>query len=125
MTRTLAAAFAIAAAASVPASAAQPLPGPFVGVVQTGQTNTHVYGNEPPASSCPLVITTYSVTLRWVPASDTLTLSVGSVSVTSNTGFASFTLTRSFCTTFSISVRGESVRTAAAYVLDVMRGSPA
>ena len=122
--RTIAAAAVVAAVTATPAAAAQGTPGPFPGVVTQGQTRTHAFDNDPADQGCPHVMTTCTVLLAYTPASDVLTLSVGSSSATGSNGQASLSLSASWCTAFDIRVTGTSVRAAAGYVVTVIRGGP-
>lgn len=122
--RTAAAAAAVVAVTATPASATQGTPGPFPGVVTQGQTRTHAFDNDPANQGCPHVMTTYTVMVGYAPATDVLTLSVGTSSVTGSNGQASLSLSASWCTAFDIRVTGTSVRAAAGYVVTVIRGGP-
>ena len=110
MSRCLTAAAAAAAVMATPASAAQGSPGPFPGVVPEGQTRTHAFDNDPANQGCPQVMTTYTVMAGYAPATDVLTLSVGTSSATGSNGQASLSLSASWCTAFDIRVTGTSVR---------------
>jgi len=116
--RTILAGVAAVAAFAAPASAAT---GPFVGTVVQGETDTHTYDNNPSNNPCLQITADYTVSLRGVPASDTLTLTVLDRSVTTTGGGASLTITRGICTRFDVSVTGTSVADTATYVVTVTR----
>jgi hypothetical protein len=124
MTKTMlaAAASGLVVLLAAPASAAQGSSGPFSGVIRQNQTKTHRYDNNPLGMACPQVMTTYTVTLTYTPPTDTLTLSVGSLSATGSNGTASLSFEGSYCTAFDIKVTGTSVGTAAQYTVNVSRG---
>lgn len=98
------------------AFAALGTPGPFVGVVQQGQSVSHAFSNDPPAADCLHVMTYYTVILRYQPASDRLTVSVpGKGSVTGAAGSAYLSFPASMCTSFTVTVTGTSVASLATY----------
>lgn len=110
----------LAAALALPAAAApEGGPGPFVGQVRQGETDTHSFrgGNEP----CIQIAVQYVVSLTYVPASDVLTLSVGNTSVTGSNGAASTTVWGSPCSRFTIGVTGTAVADTATYAVTVAR----
>jgi hypothetical protein len=125
MLKTAVAATGLAVLLASPATAAQGGTGPFSGTVRQGQTKTHRYDNNPLNNPCPLVIVNYTVTLTYAPASDVLTLSVGSLSATGSNGFASLSFERSYCTSFDITVTGTTVQHVASYTVTVSRGGGA
>ena len=96
--------------------------GPFAGTVRQNQTKTHRYDNNPQNNPCIQIVTTYTVTLAYVPTTDTLTLSVGTLSATGSGGHASLSFQRSWCTSFDIKVTGTSVASSASYTVTVTRG---
>ena len=122
MTKTLLAAAGITALLAAPAGAAQGSSGPFSGVIRQNQVKTHHYDNNPLNQACPQVMTTYTVTLTYTPPTDSLTLSVGSLSATGSGGSASLSFEGNYCTEFDIKVSGTSVDTVAHYTVTVTRG---
>ena len=125
MTKTLLAAVGAVAVLAAPATAAQGSSGPFTGVIRQGQTKTHSYDNNPLNMNCPAVMTSYTVTLTYTPTTDTLTLSVGTLSATGSNGTATLSFERSYCTAFDIKVTGTSVASTAHYTVNVSRGGGA
>ena len=125
MTKTLLAAAGIVAVLATSAPAAQGGTGPFSGTVRQNQTKTHHYDNNPQNLPCQQVMTTYTVSLSYTPTSDTLTLSVGSLSSTGSNGSATLSFERSYCTSFDIQVTGTSVASVAQYTVTVSRGGGA
>ena len=113
-------ALGLVAVLSVPASAAQGT-GPFRGDVAQGETDTHVYDNNPSNNPCLQITATYVVTLTYLPGSDTLTLGVPGKTSAGQHGSASATVTRGICTEFPITVTGTSVASSATYVVSVTR----
>lgn len=110
----------LTAVLALPAAAAGST-GPFLGQVVQGQTQSHLYNNNPSNDPCLQITATYTVTLRYVPSGDVLTLAAGTKTATGSNGAASLTFTRGYCTSFSISVTGTSVADAARYVVVVTR----
>lgn len=96
--------------------------GPFVGTVRQGQTDHHRYDNNPRNDPCIQVMTTYTVTLTYTPATDTLTLTAGGVSAVGAGGTATVTFEASWCTSFDIFVEGTQVARVAHYGVTVTRG---
>lgn len=99
--------------------------GPFTGNVRQGQTKVHTYDNNPLNQPCIQIVVDYTVTLTYAPATDVLTLSVGSLSATGQNGVATLTFQRSYCTSFDIAVTGTSVERIAQYTVTVTRGNGA
>ena len=119
-TPLLAAAAGLATVLALPASAAPAgSPGPFVGQVVQGETDTHVFraGNSP----CIQIAVRYAISLTYAPTSDTLTLSVGTQSVTGANGTATATVWGSPCSQFTIGVTGTAVADSATYAVTVTR----
>lgn len=104
------------------APSAAALTGPFAGALAQGETDVHRYDNNPTKSPCVDVITTYSVTLSYAPATDALTLSVAGRTVTATSGVASATFQAGVCTAFDVAVTGTQVETLAAYTVTVTSG---
>jgi hypothetical protein len=123
MRQSVLAGLGLVAALAAPAAAAPPQPstGPFVGRVGQGQTATHVYDNNPSNQPCIALAATYTVSLAHVPATDTLTLSVGTVTATSTGGGTALNVTFGVCTRFEIDVTGTSVADSATYAVTVTR----
>jgi hypothetical protein len=119
---TMLSAAGLAAVLAAPAVAAG-TPGPFVGTVAQGQTKTHLYDNNPTKSDCIQLAVPYTVSVTYAPSSDTLTLSVGSLTATGSNGSARLSFVGSTCTSFAVSVTGTSVARTAAYVVTVSSGS--
>jgi hypothetical protein len=113
-------ALGLVAALALPASAAGSA-GPFAGQVVQGQTKTHVYDNNPSNNPCLALAARYTVTLTYLPGSDTLTLGVPNKTVTGQNGTASTTITRGICTEFPVTVTGTSVAGTATYAVVVTR----
>jgi hypothetical protein len=120
MRKTAVAALGLVSLLALPASAANGT-GPFTGSVAQGETDTHVYDNNPSNNPCLALAVTYTVTLAYAPTSDTLTLSVPGKTVTGSGGTATANVTRGICTEFSIGVTGTSVASSATYVVSVTR----
>lgn len=108
-----------------PAYAARGSAGPFSGVIRQNQFRTHQLDNNPAGLACPQVMTTYTVSLAYTPATDVLTLSVGTLSAAGSNGQASLTFEGSYCTAFPIKVSGTSVDTVAHHTVTVTRGGSA
>lgn len=96
--------------------------GPYAGVLRQGESRTHVYDNNPSGNPCVDIVATYTVSLRHVPVTDTLTLSVGAGQVQTVNGGASVTFTQGVCARFTMTVGGAAVADRAAYVLTVSSG---
>lgn len=97
--------------------------GPFAGVARQGTTTAHSFDNNPANTGCPHVMVGYTVRLTWAPPSDTLTLSAFGVSSTRTGGSATLYASRSYCTSFPISVTGTNVAQVAPYVVTVTQES--
>lgn len=124
MRKTALAATGLAVLLASPVSAAGGT-GPFTGTVRQNQTRTHQYDNNPLNNPCIQIVTTYTVSLDYLPTTDTLTLSVGSLSATGTGGHASLSFQASWCTSFAIKVTGTSVERVASYTVTVSRGDGA
>lgn len=114
------AALGLVSVLALPASAAPAGgPGPFAGQVAQGETDTHVF--RAGSSPCIQLAVRYAVSLSYLPTSDTLTLSVGTQSVTGSNGTATATVWGSPCSQFTIGVTGTSVADTATYAVTVTR----
>lgn len=122
MRKTALSALGLVAVLSVPAVAVG-TPGPFAGVVTAGQTKSHLYDNNPTNSACIQIVVPYTVTLAYAPPTDTLTLSAGGVTATGANGRATVSFWSGYCTSFGITVSGDSVLHTAGYVVSVGSGS--
>lgn len=122
MRKTALSALGLVAVLSVPAVAVG-TPGPFAGVVRAGQTKSHVYDNNPADFNCIHLAVPYTVTLTYAPPTDTLTLSAGGVTATGANGRASVSFWSGTCTSFSITVSGDSVLHTAGYVVSAGSGA--
>lgn len=116
--RTILAGLAAVAALAAPATAASPV---FAGTVVQGETDTHTYDNNPSNNPCLAITADYTISLRGVPAGDTLTLTVLNQSRTTTGGGTSITVTQGVCARFDVSVTGTSVADSATYVVTVTR----
>ncbi|HWH08725.1 MAG TPA: hypothetical protein VNX21_05955, partial [Candidatus Thermoplasmatota archaeon] len=96
------------------------LAGPVGGVVRQDETQTHAFDNRPRDGLCPEVMTTWTVTLAYAPATDVLTLSAGGRTVEGHDGLARVSFPAGVCTSFTIEVTGTRVTAAAAYTLHTM-----
>lgn len=122
MRKSVVAALGLVSVLALPASASTGGgTGPFTGSVAQGQTKTHLYDNNPSNNPCLAIAATYTVTLSYVPTSDTLTLSVPGKTVTGSAGTATANIVRGVCTEFSIGVTGTTVASSATYVVTVTR----
>ena len=81
------AAIGLVSALALPASAAVDRPAPFAGQVAQGETDSFVHGS-PVKSDCIQIAVQYSVSLRYAPTSDLLTLCAGGATVTGADGAA-------------------------------------
>lgn len=113
-------ALGLVAVLALPASAAGS-PGPFAGQVVQGQTRTHGYDNHPGSDPCLALAARYTVTLTYLPGSDTLTLGIPTKTVPGQNGTATATITRGICTEFPVTVTGTSVAGTATYAVVVTR----
>jgi hypothetical protein len=120
MRKRVLAGLGLAAVLAVPAAAADGT-GPYTGTVSQGQTASHVYDNNPSNNPCLAITASYTITLHYVPGSDTLTLSAVTQTATGSNGVATLTVTQGICARFSIGVTGTSVASSARYVVTVTR----
>ena len=120
--RTIVAGAGLVAALAAPVVAAPPAAstGPFVGTVVQGETDSFTYDSNPSNNPCLQIAANYTVALHAVPG-DTLTLTVGTQSVTTSTGAAAVNLTSGVCARFGLSVTGTAVSGTAHYVVTVTR----
>ena len=122
MRKTALSALGLVAVLSVPAVAVG-TPGPFAGVVRTGETKSHIYDNNPANLDCIQLAVPYTATLTYAPPTDTLTLSAGGVTATGSNGRASVSFWSGSCTSFGIAVTGDSVLHTAGYVVSAGSGA--
>ncbi len=106
---------------ALPVSAAPGTSGPFAGSVRQGETDTHLYNNNPKNFDCIQITTNYQVSLSHVPPGDTLTLTAGGRTATSIGGTA-VSFESGVCTHFDITVTGTAVADSATYVVTVTSG---
>lgn len=95
--------------------------GPFAGAVAQGETDVHVYDNNPDGDPCIDVMAVYTVELTYTPVTDVLALSAGGQTDVGAFGRAVVTFMASWCTSFEIGVSGTQVATLAWYVATVTR----
>ena len=110
------------AALALLAPTAAALTGPYAGAVAQGETDVHRYDNNPLKQPCVDMVTTYTVTLTYAPATGVLTLSAGGRTVTGSNGVATLSFQSGVCTAFSIAVTGTQVDALAAYAVTVTSG---
>lgn len=111
---------ALTAALAAPALAAG-TPGPFAGQVAQGQTSTHVFDNNPSGQDCIQLAADYTVSLRYAPSSDVLTLQAAEYTAVGSNGSATLHFTKGVCARFPVQVTGTSVSGTATYVVTVTR----
>jgi hypothetical protein len=105
--------------------------GPFVGILEEGDTDTHAYDNNPTGQPCIQLAATYIVRLAYSPPTDTLTLTAAEKTATGSDGTAGVSFTKGVCASFAIHVEGTSVDSTATYTVTVDKivsgggGSPA
>lgn len=100
--------------------------GPYAGALVQGQAMAHLYDDHPP-EGCPdwFAPVWYTVTLRYQPPTDALTLHVeGHGSALGAHGYASISWEGDGCQAFVLAVEGTRVATIAAYEAHVARGEP-
>lgn len=97
--------------------------GPYSGQVRTGEAD--VYTEDHSGPICGQAFTSWTVTLAYAPATDTLTLAVPHAGVSvGKDGAASVTFTTSTtCAQFEILVQGTLVRSVADYSVTVATGA--
>lgn len=117
--RSTALAAGLAAVLAAPALAAT---GPYAGTVRQGETDTHDFDNNPKNVNCIQLAQPYRVTLTYVPASDTLTLTAAEYTATGSNGRAEVAFEKGVCAAFDISVTGTAVADEATYALTVRAG---
>lgn len=110
-------------ALSAPLALALPGTTPGAGIVRQGETAVHRYNNNPANFDCVQMVTTYTVTLTYAPATDVLTLSAGGRTATGSNGVASVSFQAGVCTAFDIRAAGTRVAEAAAYAVNVNGGA--
>lgn len=108
----------LAALAPVAAAAT----GPYAGTVRQGETDAHEYDNHPKHGACLQIVTRWTVTLAYAPATDVLTLEVEGLAATGANGLATLSFLAGVCTAFTVQVTGTSVATEAAYSVAVTSG---
>ena len=118
--RTTVLAAALTAALAAPALAAE-TPGPFAGQVSQGQTSTHVFNNNLSGQDCIQLAADYTVSLRYAPSSDVLTLQAAEYTAVGSNGSATLHFTKGVCARFPVKVTGTSVAGTATYVVTVTR----
>ena len=120
MRKTVLAAAALTAAFAAPALAAE-TPGPFAGQVRQGQTSTNVFNNNVGGQDCIQLAADYTVSLRYAPAGDVLTLQAAEYTAVGSNGSATLHFTKGVCARFPVKVTGTSVADTATYVVTVTR----
>lgn len=113
------AAFAAPAAAGPAAGA--PFLGPWAGVLEPGQSHTHVYDNNPGDQPCIDIVATYGLAVAYQPPSAQVTLELGDETIHADDGHAVETVEASYCASFEITVTAGADGPPVAYQLDVER----
>ncbi len=125
MRKAVAASLGLVAALTLPAAASTGggigSVGPYVGQVAQGQTQSHLYDNNPSNNPCLALAATYTITLHYVPGTDVLSLSAVTQTATGSNGVATLNVTQGVCARFSIGVTGTSVADTATYAVTVTR----
>jgi hypothetical protein len=90
--------------------------GSFQGTVRQGETDSYGFG---PGGGdvCDPVIETHTATLAYAPATDVLSLSVGSVTIQGAAGHATLAFLAPSCPGFTVRVGGTLVAGEASYTL--------
>ncbi len=107
--------------ASLPSATAAGAGPAFADTVAQDETNHHTFTNAPKGSQCIQITASYTIQLTHAPTDAVLTLEAGGSSTNVTGGTGSLTITKGWCTSFTISVTGTSVEDQAAYALTVTR----